>query len=227
LNEIIRETITQRGEIITSREIGILTIRIFMQYLFGRFEPDEYHYKCCDELYDASIEFRKEIALKGFGNTEKKNRAVEIIREYIIKSKYNLPNDIYSISVILQPFIISPAINVSDVAINWDLNKSVESNIVRNHPFPILEREVIIDGRIIQVFIPTDELKILPFGYGQRQCTGKAIATTFLETFFTVLIEKNVYRPSENHLFSGRDNDASYSIEETIFQVQTVIRLLR
>ena len=138
-----------------------------------------------------------------------------------------MPDDIYSISVILQPFIISPAINVSDVAVNWDLDKTIEANIVKNHPFPILEREVVIDGKIFQAFIPTDELKILPFGYGIRQCTGKVIAVKFLETFFTRLMEQNIYKPCENHLFSGRDNDSSCSMEETLFQLRMLIRALR
>jgi len=127
--------------------------------------------------------------------------------------------------VVLQPFIISPAINVSDIAIQWDLKDSVETNSVRNHPFPILEREITLDGKIYQVFIPTDELQILPFGYGARQCSGKAIANTFSETFFTILIERNIYKPRENHRYSGRDNDHTDNLEAIVFQIRTLVGL--
>jgi hypothetical protein len=213
--------------VITSKEIGILTIRIFLQYIFGVFDVNRlaYHNQNCSELYDASLEFRKEIALKGRGNYNKKLRAVEIIREYIATSSYNLPDDIYSISVILQPFIISPSINVSDIAIHWDLNDSIDINIARNHPFPILEREINIDGKTYQAFIPTDELHILPFGYGERQCTGKMIANTFLKTFFVSLMTRNIYVPKQNHLYSGRDNDKVDDFEAILFQICTIFRM--
>lgn len=227
LTEITNITIDRSGDHITSNEVGVLTIQVFMQYVFGVFETErlDYHNKCCYELYEASLEFRKEIALKGWGDVNKKKRAVTIISEYLVRSKYNLPNDIYSVSVVLQPFIISPAINVSDVAISWDLTKSIEFNITINHPFPILEREIVIDGNKYQVFIPTDELKILPFGYGPRQCSGKAIASTFLKLFFMALMQKKIYKPRENHMFSGRDNDVSCNIEEILFQLNTIVRL--
>lgn len=227
LANIVRETTNISGSEITSREIGILTIQIFLQYIFGKFEPYkiEYHKRCCRDLYDASLEFRKEIALKGKGDPTKKQMAVYIIREYLSASIYNLPDDIYSISVVLQPFIISPAINVSDIAIGWDLKQSVDANIVRHHPFPILEREICVDGKQYQVFIPTDELHILPFYYGSRQCSGKAIATTFLETFFTTLIERNIFKPRENHVYSGRDNDNRDNLEAILFQIRTLIGL--
>ena len=67
LTAIIFEHTNQRDVTITSKEIGVLTIRIFMQYLFGQFEPEH-----CNELYDASLQFRKEIALKGVGDIQKK-----------------------------------------------------------------------------------------------------------------------------------------------------------
>jgi hypothetical protein len=227
LNDIICQTTNINSTVITSREIGLLTIRIFLQYIFGKFDSEkiEYHDKCCQELYDASLEFRKEIALKGRGNYKKKQIAVDIIRAYLSTSSYNLPDDIYSVSVILQPFIISPAINVSDIAIGWDLKQSVEANIIRNHPFPILEREICINGKPYQVFIPTDELHILPFGYGMRQCSGKAIAAAFLERFFVTLIERNIFKPTENHIYSGRDNDNSDDYDAIIFQIQKMIDL--
>lgn len=222
LATIVRKTTNISGSEITSREIGLLTIRIFLQYIFGE---SDYHDECCSDLYDASLEFRKEIALKGKGDPTKKQKAVDIIRKYLSVSIYNLPDDIYSISVVLQPFIISPAINVSDIAIGWDLKQSVDANIVRHHPFPILEREICVDGKQYQVFIPTDELHILPFGYGSRQCSGKAIATTFLETFFTTLIERNIFKPRENHVYSGRDNDNRDNLEAVLFQIRTLIGL--
>lgn len=221
LDAIVYKHTDKQGAVITSREISLMTICIFVEYLFG----DSDHTQNCLDLYEASLEFRKEIALKGWGDMTKKQRAVNIIREYIRSSKYGLPDDIYSISVIMQPFIISPAINVSDVAIHWDLRKDVTSNIVYNHPFPILEREIVQNGRKYQVFIPTDELHILPFGYGIRQCSGKMIATRFLETFFENLISKNIYMPREKHIYSGRDNDGKDGIEATLFQIRTMVTL--
>ena len=189
-----------------------------MEFLFNIVEDSE-----IDDLYLASLEFRKEIALKGKGDSNKKNKAISIIQKYL--KVYNLKDDIYSISIILQPFIISPAINVSDVAINWNMNDSVEDNIVKNHPFPILERMNIIDGKQYQIFIPTDDLKILPFGYGERKCTGNLLATIFLETFFQNLIQKNIWKPENNHKFSGRNNDNTDNLESIIFQFKTITRL--
>jgi cytochrome P450 len=230
LKDIVARTVCVDGTLVTSKEIGMLTIQVFMQYVFGDFALDEppdrqeYHRRCCAELYDASLEFRKEIALKGHGNVQKKQRAVDVIRNYLRESKYNLPDDIFSVSVVLQPFIISPAINVSDIAVHWDLNQSVHTNITQNHPFNILEREIVRDGRRFQVFIPTDELQILPFGYGERKCAGQGIATAFLETFFTTLIQNSIYKPKLNHLYSGRDNDHNDDFEAVVFQIKTVIR---
>jgi len=229
LKDIVARTVCVDGTLVTSKEIGTLTICVFMQYVFGDFAPEgqpnrqEYHHRCCAELYDASLEWRKEIALKGHGNIQKKQRAVEVIRAYLRQSTYNLPDDIYSVSVVLQPFIISPAINVGDIAVHWDANQSVHANITQHHPFPILEREIVRDGRRFQVFIPTDVLQILPFGYGERKCAGQGIATAFLETFFTTLIQRSIYQPKRNHLYSGRDNDHNDDLEAVVFQIKAIL----
>ena len=217
---IIANTSTLEG-IITSREISILTIKCFMEYIFV--EGNTILDTDVIELYEASLEFRKEIALKGKGDKDKKLRAVQIVSKYI-------KNDcIFRISVILQPFIISPAINISDIAIDYDVLKSVEHNICRHHPFPVIER-VVHDCTFgkCYVFIPTDELCILPFGYGERQCTGKEIASVFVKTFFESLLlnPRVIFRPNIHHYYSGRHNDKNDNAEAILFQIRKVIDLL-
>lgn len=138
--DIINELIIP--EHVTSKEISELTIKVFMKYLF-----DYYYEEDISILYKASIEIRKQIAIKGDCDMYIKQNAIDIISKYINRSKYDVENNIMDISVILQPFIISPAINVSDLAIHWDETTNVDINITNIHPFPILERCALINGK--------------------------------------------------------------------------------
>jgi len=83
-------------------------------------------------------------------------------------------------SVFLQPFILSPMINVGDIAVSWFREENVSMSlsmehrlrlcIARAHPFPVIERWVAHEirdpadcTRVLvppqtQVFIPLDEM---------------------------------------------------------------------
>jgi hypothetical protein len=76
-------------------------------------------------LSDGSIEWRKELAMKGIGNKIIKLKCIDKIIDLIKSNK--LVYDIFKedwfkseyYSVIMQPFIISPMINISDIMVNY------------------------------------------------------------------------------------------------------------
>jgi hypothetical protein len=103
----------------------------------------------------------------------------------------------------MQPFIIYPMINISDIMVNYQeliANKKININdlithdlidkiIYSYHQFPILERYDEITNT--QYFIPLDVLtkyenyndntKILSFGYGPRKCAGSQYTYKIME----------------------------------------------
>jgi hypothetical protein len=101
-------------EIIDSKITSIIVADIFVTYLFNKtLTLDE-----LELLYNGSIEWRKEIAIKGLGNLNIKNNVIELIKNLLKDSLYTLSktySDIFSYSVICQPYIISPMINMSDI----------------------------------------------------------------------------------------------------------------
>ena len=78
-----------------------------------------------NKLYLSSLEYRKEIALKGKGDMKKKQELIHTFIDVLLKSKYkdildwNRPE---CYSVLLQPFVISPMINISDIAVGIEIN---------------------------------------------------------------------------------------------------------
>jgi len=163
----------------------------------------------------------------------------------IFDDKWNLP-EYYS--VIMQPFIISPMINISDIMVNLQvlfengkLNKSqiIDNNIINRiiftaHPFPILERYDPVTST--QYFIPLDTLsnyelynykyKNLVFGTGERKCSGQKYAYIILKLFIKLYHDNNErIRPILNHKYSGRDNDSFY-IYEVLYTGYIILSIL-
>ena len=222
-------------EIIDSKITSIIVADIFVTYLFN-------HTLTCDELellYNGSIEWRKEIAIKGKGNINIKNNVIELIKNLLKESSYTLSksySDIFSYSIIGQPYIISPMINMSDILYYYDNNlydfngndlitncNNIKKTISDHHPFPVLERYDEITNT--QYYIPMDIIKDLPFGFDLRKCPAQNIALLFIETFLKY-INKDKFKPKLNHLYSGRSNDNKDDIYSIIYQIKIIFNLL-
>jgi hypothetical protein len=166
---------------------------------------------------------------------------VKIIKESKFKDlyddieKWNQP-EFYSL--ILQPFIISPSINVSDimVAIKLQSNLSVEDAIRKMHPFPILERfvdkNIVANGEIL-VKAPVHVLMFMSdlvnhdfawplFGGGARICAGQHLAMPLIRTIHNTLNSAPNYDPCLNHKYSGRNNDKLWSWGERFYFLKTI-----
>jgi hypothetical protein len=199
-----------------------------------------------ENFYESSLEYRKEIAVKGKGNQFKKHEAINLIVNILQKSKFNKLfdwNKPECYSVIMQPFIISPMINMSDIAVSLknfqiDLNSHktsleyIESCLFKSHPFPILERydastntQIFIDMRKLTEMKDIEGTAI-NFGLGVRSCLGRVYARQFLNYYFsTDMINSSLFDPKKNHLYSGRDNDNT-NLKEGIYQIIIVIKVV-
>jgi len=220
-------------EIIDSKIISIFVADVFVTFLFNK----TLMYNQLELLYYGSIEWRKEIAIKGKGNIDIKNNVINLIKNLLKESSYTLSktyDDIFSYSIIGQPYIISPMINMADILYFYQDNldefnnliinsKNIKKTISDNHPFVILERYHVNTNT--QYYIPLEIVKNLPFGFGPRKCPGQDIAILFLDTFLKY-INKDKFKPKLNHLYSGRSNDNNDSIISIIYQIKTIFNLL-
>jgi hypothetical protein len=108
--------------VINAEYVSRSTLRIIYQLLF------EHPIAAEDEtlFYNASLEWRKEIALKGLGDVAVKQafclRLFEIIKQSRfsegLNQEHNREDPTLWISVFAQPFILSPQINVSDIMVS-------------------------------------------------------------------------------------------------------------
>lgn len=234
---------------LNSKQISILTLKIIVNWMFN--EADLYEEILTEDqlerIYLSSIEYRKEIAFKGVGCKIKKQDSVNIMVDLLKNSpKYK---DIFSdwaqpeyYSVIMQPFIISPMINVSDIAVsvkknlsklnefNYDTSSFIDYAINVAHPFPILERYN--KKTNTQIVINLNELKLdekFNYGYGPRACLGRLYARELLKEFFDPVLKNlnsNIqFVPEKYHVYSGRDNDNG-NLNESIYQVKCLIKIL-
>ena len=192
--------------------------------------------------------------IKGKGNMEIKYNAINIILNYIKNNNkvYLVFNEDWEkseyYSVILQPFIISPMINISDIMVSVQLllSKSLISNnelitndfinkiIYSYHPFPILERFDPLTNT--QYFIPLDQLANfhnysdlytnLIFGAGDRKCSGQLYAYVILKKFIHMYFQnqKN-FNPLLDHKYSGRNND-NFNFKESLYMGNILLKLL-
>ena len=268
--------------VLDAEQISRLTANILFDLVFLRhMSPHEE-----DLFYCASVEWRKELAVKGKGCKAVKNEFWALLGELLEASPY--ADDMKQhqekrnlfLSLFAQPLIISPQINFSDIMsavfgflrqdpalyakvleaahsgnIEYLRNVCFES-IRLKHPFPILEREltgdVEVEGTTIQsgtqVYIMVDDFdqdktfdperwqtgkknpyRQMLFGSGRRMCRGKGLAQEILgEMLRGVLLETPdaKIKPSENHLFSGRDNDNKDSLTTIFYQIRIFAKLL-
>jgi hypothetical protein len=234
---------------IDAKQVVHITVACFVKWIFNRDWEPEWDFVC-----ESSWEWRKEIALKGKADVLIKRKTVEWIIDLINQSKYyQLYGEEWSkpeyYSIILQPFIISPMINISDIAVSAHMRPELSINelIHYYHPFPILERYIsedivicadgvsplLIKGNT-QVFIPLDQVDLFerydpkvwsPFGFGPRKCAGTQYAIAFLTAFLTYYKNNPKFVPQKNHKYSGRNN-GNLSFRESIYQLIIIVKLL-
>ena len=238
------------NDIIDSKLISKITVQSFCKFLFDI----EINLNDLDTLYQASIEWRKEISMKGKGNMNIKVNAINIILNYIKNNNkvYLIFNENWEkpeyYSIILQPFIISPMINASDIMVSVQslLSKSlissdevINNNLINKiiysyHPFPILER--FDPSTNTQYFLPLDQLttfnnysdlyKNVVFGTGPRRCSGQLYAYVILNKFIGVYFKnQKKFNPLLNHKYSGRNND-KFNIRESLYMGKILLKIL-
>jgi hypothetical protein len=110
----------QNNSIIDAESIVKLTLTIFIEYLFNRTWE-----KSFAVFIAASWEWRKEIAIRGKGNMKIKLQAIDVLVSDLIfncPSLWNVYKENWKLpqyySLLLQPFILSPAINIGDIMVN-------------------------------------------------------------------------------------------------------------
>jgi hypothetical protein len=155
---------------VDSETVSRLVLRTLYQLLFNKpIDP-------ADEtlFFQSSMEWRKEIAVKGKGQVDIKQETARRLMGIVSASSYRdglqtCSDPMIWLSVFGQPFIISPQINVSDIMVatfhflrkhpqhhQWARERALENNekylhalimeaIRLQHPFPILERELTRD----------------------------------------------------------------------------------
>jgi hypothetical protein len=212
----------------------------------NRFLTDEF----LDKMYHSSLEYRKEIAIKGKGCVEKKQYAVDSIVNILKQSKFSHLYDWEKpecYSFIMQPFIISPMINISDIAVSLqnfyskynknefkNFNTYLDFCLFTEHPFPILERyeaetntQYFIDLKSLKDHVSLNDGSVLNFGMGIRGCLGRVYAREFINSFFENLLEEEkLFFPKLGHLYSGRDNDNG-SLSESVYQIKVLFNVLK
>jgi hypothetical protein len=248
------EILLKQNKIIDSKEISKSTFKIFFTWLLCE-NMDQSNLsdlnkivteELIEKIYQGSLEYRKEIAIKGKGDEVIKRETVKEIVKILQESKYK---DIFdwtkpeNYSVIMQPFIISPMINISDIAVSiknsMDNQKKftddltfIENCLFNNHPFPILERydestntQYFIDLRNMNEIQGIDS-NAINFGLGFRACLGRTYAKEFMKCFFPPLMKnREIFQPEKNHLYSGRDND-KVNLTESLYQIKVLILVL-
>lgn len=164
VNHIARDP----AAILDSEAISRLVVRILYALLFDHSMSGE------DEtlFYRASLEWRKEIAVKGRADSRVKSEFWERLTVLVAASRFRDGLASYAadparwLSLFAQPFLISPQINIGDIFaaifhyLNADARKLSEARewarqndrarldgitleaIRLRHPFPILEREL-------------------------------------------------------------------------------------
>ena len=70
----------------------------------------------------------------------------------------------------------------------------------------------------------------LPFAAGPRMCVGKPIALELMVEMLAALLSQfpfDAIAPAQGHLFSGRDNDDTETVSESLYQLRVFGRVLR
>jgi hypothetical protein len=182
-------------------------VKIVLESVFGWIFEQEFKPEDLELVSAATWEWRKELAIKGNGDLGLKKEAVRWIKEVIRASKYY---DIFGDkweepefwSLFLQPFFISPAINVTDIAVTLasssfrnelkklgvalnqetPLSESVIFHAVNlSNPFPILERwfpDGLLDVNLVPIVKPNTQvfLPLDEIGPGLKLCHSSSWA---------------------------------------------------
>lgn len=281
------QELLRKKELIDSKIIAKLTLKIFLKWLFcennkpllsedteeennkvpidssekpkiltyeNAFEEKDFEFinqfitdEFLEDMFYNGLQWRKEIALKGEGCKIRKMRAVNNIVDILKKSKFK---DVFDwdnpecFSFIMQPFIISPMINICDIAVSLK-NEMVHMEkyeeflgyldhcLFVEHPFPVLERyiketntQVFVDLRDMSKYFNEKEAsKVLNFGVGIRGCLGRFYAKEFIKNFFENMVKEEFFQPFEGHLFSGRSNDKE-NFQESVYQITLFLKVL-
>ncbi|EGZ30599.1 hypothetical protein PHYSODRAFT_264010 [Phytophthora sojae] len=245
----------ESNTVIDAIKLNELSVACFYEWVFER-EFDREHLAV---VCQATWEWRKQLAIKGVGDCEVKQRTVEWCVEEVrrtprlyevFREKWAEP-EFYSL--ILQPFVVSPAINLTDVAVvvgEWvklaPPEQQITPEIIRQcvcsaHPFPVLER-YFPDGDAAlgiapntHILIPLDEMAgdafaagvDLTFGAGSRVCVGRHMAMKAMMGLFTdSFVRSDLFQPMLGHKYSGRNNDGEETVSETLYQVKFAIRIV-
>merc|ERR1712070_1108471 len=148
---------------------------------------------------------------------------------------------------IAQPLLISPTINVSDVAVTMGIYAeevplpNLTTLLRRAHPFPILERyleRALVcknkEGNMITIPAKTQAICFLdshdkyswsPFGVGPRACLGTSHGIALLTPLMS-LRGRHEFQPSVGHKYSGRNNDAETTSEQDWYFIKSVAKVL-
>jgi hypothetical protein len=243
IKECIEERLIEDRVFVDSPQISKIVVYGICKSVLGHSLSNEE----LDLLYSASIEWRKEIAMKGVGDMRVKVAAIALILQIVKQNDH-----VYSIfgekwddpeyySALIQPFIISPMINVADIMSNAAIIRRsgvqllltddfIKQVIYSYHPFPVLER--MYNG--VQYFIPLDKLTnfdnydqrtaSLVFGSGPRKCPGSLIAVNMIRPLLKFYRDNPTEcDPTKGHLYSGRNND-TFNLRETVYQLFRLIQ---
>lgn len=242
ISQLMQSVKEGRCKIIDADAIIRLTLITFIDFLFGWDEWDPSY----EIFVAASWEWRKEISVRGKADMKVKMKAIQTMVDMVKRSRlYSLFNEKWSepecYSAIMQPFIISPAINVGDIMCAVKLEPSLPSMdaVLRvMHPFPIFERyvenDIVFNGEVavrartqVLMFVSDfrDSTNWPVFGAGTRGCPGMHIATPFLKALSLELMKPEVaeaFQPLKGHKYSGRHNDGWSNFEEAWYFFKTI-----
>ncbi|KDO33272.1 hypothetical protein SPRG_02083 [Saprolegnia parasitica CBS 223.65] len=251
----VLETITMRitdkyladHDVLDSNGVVYITVAAFYEWIFAKAFPADATFVC-----DSTWEWRKELALKGKGDMALKQRVVDWIIEQVKATPaiYGLFGAQWEepeyFSLLLQPFFLSPAINVSDVAVTMgslvhcqglvdeSISDMINKALDMAHPFVIVERflehglktDDITIAPGTHVFIPMDIMtsdNTIRFGAGARKCPGQIQGMALMLGLFQKhVLESPKFQPALHHKYSGRDQDGQETLSELLYQVALI-----
>ncbi|KAI9350045.1 hypothetical protein DFJ73DRAFT_959863 [Zopfochytrium polystomum] len=157
LQKIVQRNVAQLmadGRVLDAPTIAKLTVASFFEWMFAR----AFDWHAWQFVADATWEWRQEIAMKSKGDVELKQRLVAWFLDQVRDSRLYAVfgekwRDPECFSCYVQPFLISPAINVCDIAVAVtqlrqtlrDGAKTATADLIylalqTQNPFPVLER---------------------------------------------------------------------------------------
>ncbi len=189
--------------------------------------------------------------MKKKGDMVLKQKMVQWLIDLLKTSKYLIMGldweDPENYSLFLQPLLVSPAINLCDIAVTIYKNPGVFHSdriselIGLAHPFPVLERffplghqsksggDWVVEKNT-QVFFDMSQLKgkWTAFSFGSRNCAGRKVAIALISGLFTpLLLPGNLerFRPLLNHAYSGRENDDKIDLAMVLYQATRIAEI--